>query len=438
MSLAEKVIAGKVLLPASSEKTLATLAQGGVSWTDIEEKVYRTIVAVATVLWQNNHPITPAAIATEMLKSPAIAEEYGSGRLSGVFDHAIVAARAHPDEKISYFVEQLKRTQLSNISQSETDRLNAIVADDNKGMEDILGCWSQSFSKVMSFSTGESDADLGTIVDDIVSDGNRVDVLGISTGFIQLDHYTNGLGKQRLNVVFAPTGAGKTTFVTQLAFQIASLGYGRVLFVSSEMEERDLLLKMISQRSRVPIRAITNKWYLDSTADTGAVRRAAEHVKDVVSRNVKFHRMTSTSHKDVYKAVIQGIAQFCPDVVIYDYLRSDKEESYFAIGEFTTNFRQLMRNKNCCGIVTMQTRRWDSEKRAESIDHNSDMGESHRVNTDADLVLGIARRTKKEMEDKPGRGNVIIKGCKNRHGEDGWVIYGEVSPSIASFQEIVL
>ena len=72
-------------------------------------------------------------------------------------------------------------------------------------------------------------------------------VPGMPTGFSLLDRLTNGL-ETGLYLLAGPPKSGKTTFVNQLAYQVAAAGWP-VVFVSFENDPRDLLLKHLCRLS---------------------------------------------------------------------------------------------------------------------------------------------------------------------------------------------
>ena len=74
---------------------------------------------------------------------------------------------------------------------------------------------------------------------------------GIPTGFTHLDNLTNGL-EAGLYLLAGPPKAGKTTFVNQLAYQVAQAGLP-VVYVSFENDPLDLLLKQLCRLSSQPL-----------------------------------------------------------------------------------------------------------------------------------------------------------------------------------------
>ena len=74
---------------------------------------------------------------------------------------------------------------------------------------------------------------------------------GLPTGFRHLDNLTNGL-EAGLYLLAGPPKTGKTTFVNQLAYQVAQAGLP-VIYVSFENDPLDLLLKQLCRLSDQPL-----------------------------------------------------------------------------------------------------------------------------------------------------------------------------------------
>jgi replicative DNA helicase len=72
------------------------------------------------------------------------------------------------------------------------------------------------------------------------------DAIGHKTGFPRLDRILGGLDKQRMTVLLAAPGAGKTTLSNQLAAHVAAHG-APVLYVTFENSREDLIGKQIAR-----------------------------------------------------------------------------------------------------------------------------------------------------------------------------------------------
>jgi len=91
---------------------------------------------------------------------------------------------------------------------------------------------------------------LGAVLDDIAvryaqRQATGEDAIGHKTGFPHLDHILGGLDRERMTILLAAPGAGKTTLSNQLAAHVAMHG-APVLYVSFENSPADLTLKQLA------------------------------------------------------------------------------------------------------------------------------------------------------------------------------------------------
>jgi len=131
------------------------------------------------------------------------------------------------------------REYLEKVNCADPDAIPGLVADLQKTVFDI--------EKTRRFMPPDrSEADL---IDAFMADLDNP-TPGYKTGFDKLNFLINGL-KPGVFVIAAPPSAGKTTFVKQLADQVAEFNPGvPVLFLSYEQSAAELRIKTLARLSR--------------------------------------------------------------------------------------------------------------------------------------------------------------------------------------------
>ena len=86
---------------------------------------------------------------------------------------------------------------------------------------------------------------------------NRKKNYDFYTGFFDLDGLTDGLHDGELTIIGARPGVGKTTFSLQIADKIASKNK-KVVYISLEMSEEQMIQKILAKRARINSRKIRN------------------------------------------------------------------------------------------------------------------------------------------------------------------------------------
>lgn len=94
-------------------------------------------------------------------------------------------------------------------------------------------------------------------IQDIENNINKTEDRSLYTGYFDLDSLTDGLHNGEFTVIGARPGVGKTTFALQLGENISEKGK-KVVYVSLEMSEEQLIQKIISKITRINSRKIRN------------------------------------------------------------------------------------------------------------------------------------------------------------------------------------
>ena len=140
---------------------------------------------------------------------------------------------------------------------------------------------------------------------------------GISTGFRHLDQLTNGL-EPGLYLLAGPPKAGKTTFVNQLAYQVAAGGMP-VVYLSFENDALDLLLKQLCRLGQQPLLKAQK-----GQADEGLLRAASGRLEREVEDRLYYVQghaeMTSAKVRAKAKQALaaHGVGR---GLVVIDYLQ---------------------------------------------------------------------------------------------------------------------
>ncbi|MEO5325504.1 replicative DNA helicase [Mesorhizobium sp. CC13] len=278
---------------------------------------------------------------------------------------------------------------------------------------------------------------------------------GTATGLHDLDNRMGGLQSSDLIVLAGRPGMGKTSLVTNIAFNVAhayvpaqqadgsfkAANGGVVGFFSLEMSSEQLATRIISEQAEVPSSKIRRgdlteadfeklvgctqtlqkiPLFIDSTGGISIAQLAAR------SRRLKRQR---------------GL-----DVIIIDYIQLMQGSSAKAsqnrvqeITEITTGLKALAKELNVPIIALSQLSR-QVESRDDKRPQLSDLRESGSIEQDADVVLFVYREEYylKNKEPKPGtdeylqweanmndvRGKAEVIVAKQRHGPTGTVSLG--------------
>lgn len=247
-------------------------------------------------------------------------------------------------------------------------------------------------------------------------------VTGVSTGFDALDEKTSGLQRSDLILIAARPSMGKTAFALNLCQFAAVKEAKSVAIFSLEMAAEQLVQRMLSAQSLVPIGDIRtgnigdDDWY-KLARSTSQLAEAKLFIDDTPGITVAEIRSKCRRLK-----MNHGL-----DMIMIDYLQlmsggGKVESRQQEISMISRSLKEIAREMNCPVVALSQLSR-ASELRADHRPILSDLRESGAIEQDADLVMFLYRdeyyNPETVDESLKGIGEVII--AKQRNGETGKV-----------------
>jgi replicative DNA helicase len=253
---------------------------------------------------------------------------------------------------------------------------------------------------------------------------NKDEVIGLATGFIDLDKMTSGLQQGELIIIAARPSMGKTALAMNIVEHAALHLKQAVAVFSMEMSGAQLTMRMIGSVGRFDqhkLRTGTfeeNEWpqvvdavgklneaqiYIDDTAGLNAL--------EVRSRARRLHRQC---------ADVGGLS-----LIVVDYLqlmsasRAGREENRATeIAEISRSLKGLAKELKVPVIALSQLNR-SVESRTDKRPMMSDLRESGAIEQDADVILFIYRDEvyNPGAPDNKGVAEIIIG--KQRNGPTG-------------------
>jgi replicative DNA helicase len=238
---------------------------------------------------------------------------------------------------------------------------------------------------------------------------------GVPTGFRDLDALTSGMQEGNLIVVAARPGVGKSSFVTNLARNVAVDSREPVALFSLEMSRWEIGMRLLCGEARVPWDRIRNKRV--GAEDWSNIVQAAEKLHDaplsiVDSGNVTIVDIRARARRLATRQ--QGLG-----VIVVDYLqlmshhrRVDNRQQ--EIAEISRSLKLLAKELKIPVIAVSQLNR-DPERRQDKRPQLSDLRESGAIEQDSDVVIFIHRDD--SDQSVKGMANLIV--AKHRNGPTG-------------------
>ena len=250
------------------------------------------------------------------------------------------------------------------------------------------------------------------IIDQAVQ--NKGQVIGLPTGFKQLDEKTSGLQPSDLIIVAARPGMGKTAFALNIAQQSAVKAGASVLIFSLEMSQEQLGQRLIAMQARVESEKLKK-----GTLDLKDWDRINFALNELNNTKIVIDDTPGISIMEMRNKCRRLKAEQGLDLIVVDYLqlmtfdgRADSRQQ--EISALSRHLKLLAREMNCPVIVLSQLSR-APELRQDKRPMLSDLRESGSIEQDADIVMFLYRDDYyNENTEKPGLCEINI--AKHRSG----------------------
>jgi replicative DNA helicase len=247
-------------------------------------------------------------------------------------------------------------------------------------------------------------------------------VIGLSTGLIELDEITTGLHPGDLVIIGGRPGMGKTALAMGIAESLAIYEEKPVGVFSMEMPAAQLGMRTMSSHARIPLHNIRtgqlNEEEWSRFVDWGGRLRAAPMFVDdaggLSPLELRARARRMKSRHDIKLLVV--------DYIQLMTVPGSKENRTNIVSEISRGLKALAKELGIPVIALSQLSR-GVESRDNKRPRMSDLRESGSIEQDADLVL-FAYRDEYYNKDSPDRGTAEILVEKQRNGARGVIRVG--------------
>ena len=237
---------------------------------------------------------------------------------------------------------------------------------------------------------------------------------GIPTGFADVDNLLQGLQPGNLVVVAARPGVGKSSFVTNVARNIAVEARQPVGMFSLEMSRMEIGMRLLCSEARVPWERVRSARV--GPEDWGRIVEAAEVLDRAPLYIVDTGNVTIVDIRAKARRLKSGPGL---GVLIVDYLqlmsshrRVDNRQQ--EIAEISRSLKLLAKELEIPIIAVSQLNR-DPERRTDKRPQLADLRESGAIEQDSDVVMFIHREDM--FNDDPSvKGLAELIVAKHRNG----------------------
>lgn len=403
---AEQAVLGSFLI----DRRALPAVEEALSAEDFSTELNREIFRAAIALEREGKPADPVLIAERIGNDPAV-----RAYILQLMETTPTAANV--GEYIPLVREASRRRGIQELCHQAKQR-----SEGQEPVEDILVELASEADKLLQDGTSRSVYTTQDCISRFYDHRMAVDQdpakAFVSTGYSQLNAVLGGgMINSGVYVLAARPGMGKTTMGLNIAENVAKSG--SVLFVSLEMDDKQVTAKRIARASGIPY----NKLMMAKLSDEEYLRMTAameDLQKSSVDMNVK-----GTMTIDEIMSLTRKVKDLRLVVIDYFGLIDPGQKGRAGRVEYTTEIsgkiKQMAKKLGVPVLLLSQLNR-EVEKRAEKRPQLSDLRETGALEQDADAVIFLHRpayygdRTQLRPWD-PEDLEVIV--AKNRHGAVG-------------------
>lgn len=337
-------------------------------------------------------------------------------------------------KNIDIYIKKLKQTYTRRkIIELSERNINLMVSNDSKVLNpgELVGTVQKEIDDLGEEASGANEVYvMGTDLEErlaIVAE-NPMDVIGLESGYLIFDKFTNGMQGGDLLFICARSKTGKSVWLTNVANKIAIIDKLPVLYIDTEMPSEQVETRLLAMNSGVPEHEIKNGMYTRDTQYGNAddkiarVKHAVGMIKEgnlhhVYMPNFDLQKIEALTRK--YKMKYGIVALF------FDYLKMPQAsrnalknaQEYQELGFIASGIKDLAGILDIPVYSAVQANRSEAGK-GFGVD---DMSEKSIAGSDRILQLAsklcfLANKDDEEYALNPQLGNQQLKIAFQRNG----------------------
>jgi replicative DNA helicase len=386
---------------------------------------HQDIFTAMTTLLQKDQPIDEEFIKKELIKIKKFDEQVMIEILS-----------ANPISNTKAYVDEIKDKSLKRNLLTLTTEIKRVTVEEELPAAEVVDIVEKKLYEITQDNqtsdfkdSPQMTYDTMEYIKEMKARGNSV-LVGVDTGFHELNKMTTGFGKGDLVIIAARPAMGKTSFILNTVNSLIMQGKG-VAFFSLEMPAEQLMLRLLSVQTSIPLQQLRlgdmndNQW----SALNGAIDKmnsAKLFVDDQGSININQLRSKLRKLKNQHPEI---------EIAVIDYLQImqgvGNQDRHLQVSEISRGLKMLARELEMPVVALSQLNR-GVESRNDKRPMLSDIRESGSIEQDADIILFVYRddvylyKEEKEREKAAkAEGKEFISEYVEKEEEDAEIIIGK-------------
>ena len=381
------------------------------------KKNHSLIFAAMSILDKKNEPIDTVSVVDVLTKNNDLETVGGAFYISGLVD--LVPTTAHVARYIKIVME---KAILRNLIYLSND-ISKEAFNDSKDVDDILESVQKSIFNITQDRLQKGFEKIDPVLHKTFEDIDRIashkgSVIGVPTGFSDLDAKTTGFQAGDLVIIAGRPGMGKTSFALNMMRNAAIDANKKIGFFSLEMANNQLAMRLLCAEARVDSNLVRSgtlpkSQYRNLSLAVGPLSKAEIHLDDTPALSILELRAKARRIKNDIDI----------DMIIVDYLQlmqgpKGVESRQQEIATISRSMKALAKELDIPIVALSQLSRAVEQRTGSKRPQLSDLRESGAIEQDADVVLFLFRPWVYSRDDEDeGKAEIII--AKQRNGPTG-------------------
>jgi replicative DNA helicase len=417
---AEQGVLGSLILDPEVIEVLSGKVQAHDFYRDAHKQIFGAIER----LYEQKRPADFITLCDELERWGTLVDVGGASYITSLINCVPTSGNAEYYAMIVAEFSQLRDTVHA------CGQIAAEVYEPGAEADEVLSNAQQKFFEIaMRRQRGNGFTATGTIMDDRITrleylHNHRGAIIGVPTGFGDLDQMTGGLQRSDLIILAARPGIGKTSLAMNMAANAALRHMQHVAVFSLEMSKEQLGDRLLSTEAGVDQQRMRTGWIEED--EWGRIVEASDRIAEASLWIDDTAGITPTQMRTKARRLQ---ATMCVDLIIVDYLQlmrtgsSKKYENRVQeVSEISRSLKGLARELNVPVLALSQLSR-SVESRAVKVPQLSDLRESGSIEQDSDIVMFIYRDDVYNPEsERKNIADLIV--AKHRNGPVGELSLG--------------
>ena len=426
---AEQALLGAILLQPKAFLNIASFLDGD----DFFLKRHEYIWTALSRLQDRNDAIDYVTLTQELQDMSVLDEIGGQAYLTSLVNNT--PSSVHAD----VYGRLVERTAIRRKMLLASDEIRRLAVDEELPIDKVI---SEAELALFSVSNSQIKREFVPIWDAVSEYYDEMErllaagegMVGMPTGFKDLDGLLGGFQKSDLVVFAGRPGMGKTSWILTVALNVARRG-ARVAIFTMEMGVEQMVQRLISMETGIRIQQLRS-----ANISAREHTRFTEAISRISNLPLFIDDTPSITPIEMRTKCRRLQHEYGLDIVMVDYMQLMSAGNAYQnnrvqeISYISRSLKELARELNVTILSTAQLSR-AVEQRQDKRPQLSDLRESGSIEQDADAVMFLYRDEvyNPDTAEFPNQADVLLS--KHRHGPTGTIsLYFE--KSITKFMDV--